>query len=39
METKIISDITIINHLDNIDWVELEELFKAVNWDGFPKES
>jgi GNAT superfamily N-acetyltransferase len=38
METNISSNMTILNHLDSIDWVELESLFQAVNWDGFPKE-
>ncbi|MDR7073395.1 GNAT family N-acetyltransferase [Fictibacillus barbaricus] len=38
MEINISSNMTIVNHLDSIDWVELESLFQAVNWDGFPKE-
>ncbi|MBY6037237.1 GNAT family N-acetyltransferase [Fictibacillus nanhaiensis] len=38
MKTNIVSNVTITNDIKNIDWVELEALYKAVKWDGFPKE-
>lgn len=37
MSSNIISQVTIVNALDNLDWNELERLFIDVEWDGFPK--
>ncbi|MDI2587931.1 GNAT family N-acetyltransferase [Psychrobacillus sp. NEAU-3TGS] len=37
MDLNIVSKISIVNTLDNLDWDELEQLFLAVEWEGFPK--
>ncbi|TQR19657.1 GNAT family N-acetyltransferase [Psychrobacillus vulpis] len=37
MSSNIVSQVSIVNSLDNLDWDELEQLYVDVEWISFPK--
>lgn len=37
MNANIVSQVSIINSLENLDWDELAQLYVDVEWDSFPK--